>query len=134
MAACGTADAADGHARAAYLAVVRVVHLSLSALRRTAPIVVGVGIGIGHHVSPLLLLDQGFVDHGNPAPQPVVELVLGAVVLHGDVLVVKLGIRDALILVELVGVGRKRPVLGLRCHGVGVVGVEIGVWREESGP
>ena len=96
MAACGAALAAD--ARAAYLAIVR-VHLPLSPLRSSLPVVFL--IGIGHHVPLLLFFDQSLVDHGDPALEPFVEFELGAIVLHGDILVVELGIRDAFILVEL---------------------------------
>lgn len=121
MAACRTADAASVDARAAYLAVVVLVHFPLSARRG----VLGVEAGFGseHFVSPLLLFNQGFVDHGNPARRIAVKLELGSIVVHSDVLVVEPGKRDALILVEFFRVGRKRQVLGFLCHCVEI-------WRE----
>ncbi len=106
----------SGARDAAYLAIImRQVILPLSARPRTRLAVV-IRISARNDVSLLLFLNQSVVNEGDPSTQPAVELVLGAVCLDGDVFIVESGKGNALVLVELLRVGRKRPVLGFFRH------------------
>ena len=119
-----------GYPVTTYLAIVGVIALSLLALWELTAALEEVSVVVParqvRQFALALAKDVLVVHDWDPALLGVVEFVFGAIFLDGDELVVQLGERDPVVLVEEAGVGRKRPVLGIVCHGCCRTGNAVG--------
>jgi hypothetical protein len=66
-------------------------------------------------IASLLLLDQILIYNRHPSPQLFVELVFCTVILNRYVFIVELGVRDAVVIVELIHVCREREHFRYMC-------------------